>query len=65
MPRTFRRRFGLFGAVLLVAVSACSDTATPPPDDGFDATQVLSDVANDVIFPTYQDLELKAEALNV
>jgi putative iron-regulated protein len=64
MPRTSRRCFGLLGAVLLVAVSACSDTTTPPPPDGFDATQLLSDVASDVIFPTYQDLEVKAEALN-
>ena len=64
MPRSLPRRYRLLGALLLGAVTACSDTATPPPDDGFDASQLLSDVANDVIFPTYQDLELKAEALN-
>jgi uncharacterized iron-regulated protein len=64
MARFPRRHLVRLAPILLLALAACSDTTNPPPPDGFDATQLLTDVSGDVIFPTYQDLELKAEALN-
>lgn len=51
-------------AVILVSVTACSDTTTNPNPDDFDATAVLADVPSKVIFPTYVDLEAKANALH-
>ncbi len=56
------RRAGLVAALAL-SLAACSDTESPGPDD-FDATELLADVPSQVIFPTYVDLETKAEALN-
>jgi putative iron-regulated protein len=62
IPRPRLHRFGpLLG---LAFAAACSDTESPGPSDDFDATALLADVPSQVIFPTYVDLEEKAEALN-
>ena len=50
--------------VALALAAGCSDTESPPAPDDFDATELLADVPSQVIFPTYVDLEAKAEALN-
>ena len=58
------RRARACGALALLAfATACSDTESPPTDE-FDATALLADVPTQVIFPTYVDLENRAEALN-
>jgi putative iron-regulated protein len=51
-------------AIILVAATACGDTTTNPNPNGFDATAVLADAPSKVIFPTYVDLEAKANLLH-
>ena len=53
------------GPALLVLAAACGDNSTPGTGPStFDATALLADVPSKVIFPTYADLEVKANALN-
>ena len=63
MPIPVRRSSLWLAPALAFAVAACSDSPVTPPDE-FDAAEVLTDVATEVILPTYVDLEAKAEALN-
>jgi putative iron-regulated protein len=65
MPASLRRRLRGPTCLLALAFAAgCSDTETPGGPDDFDPTELLADVPSQVIFPTYVDLEEKAEALN-
>jgi putative iron-regulated protein len=64
MPVSISVLSRIAGAAAVLALTACSDTTTPNPPGGFDATTLLADVPAKVIFPTYVDLEAKAEALH-
>lgn len=47
--------------VLLVLLASCSSTSTPPLEGS--RSELLRDLANDVILPTYQTLQTRADAL--
>lgn len=54
-------RFAILASAL--ALFACNDSTSDPQDSEIEATQSLADVAGKVIYPTYKDLDIKAELL--
>lgn len=56
-------RYLILPALLFVGVAGCSDNSTGNEEIGYDATQLLQNESNNVIFQTYIDLDNEAGEL--